>query len=112
MNAPEFRLRPQRADDGDGHPLVVAVHGEIDTTNASRFYQDVRELLSSRPVVMDLSRTDFFDSAAFAALDRLLAEGPLGVVMSPDSLLRKAAVILRVPVHDDVDSARAWFGEG
>ena len=94
-------------------PVVEAeLHGEIDIANASRFEAAVDELRADRPLVLDLSPASYFDSAGFAALDRLLGGGRLQVVMAPTCVMRRAATLMGVPVHDDPDSARAALGSG
>ncbi len=106
-----FSLR--LADTTNGNPSVAAVTGEIDVTNTEEFAEAVSALCSERPVVLDLSSLRYLDSAGFAALDRLLVEGSVVVVIAPGSLIHRAAVVMELPFHDDTDSAlQAALAEG
>lgn len=110
MGLREFDLRPM----GPASDSVVhaELHGEIDIANAARFEAAVQELRTGRALVLDLSPASYFDSAGFAILDRLLGDGYLQVVMAPSSIMRRAATLMGVPVHDDPESARAALGPG
>ena len=101
-----FDLRPVDSPACADHDLVVEVRGEVDSSNAIDFDQAVTDLVGSRPLVLDLSLTSFFDSAGFAALDRILDRGRTGIVISPTAVVRKAATILGVPFHDTIEEAR------
>lgn len=97
MTGAAFQL--QRVDD------ALAVSGEIDVTNVDAFAHSVTELSSERPVILELSGLDYLDSAGFAAVDGLLARGVI-VVVSPESLIHKAAELMELPFHQDVETAR------
>ncbi|OBI47442.1 hypothetical protein A5707_19350 [Mycobacterium kyorinense] len=86
-------------------PREFAVTGEIDASNADDFAKSVGAL-SDEPVILDLSGLRYLDSAGFAALDRLLAAGAVVVVVSPDSVVYKAAQLMALPFHPDVETAR------
>ena len=103
MNETVFTL--QIADTPDGDPILATVGGEIDVTNTDDFTRAVSGLSGNRPVVVDLSPLRYLDSAGFAALDRLIVEGSAVIVISPDSLVRRAAVVMELPFHHDTDSA-------
>ena len=47
----------------------------------------------------------YFDSAAFAALARLVARYPVAVLLSPGSLIRRAADLMQVPFFLDATAA-------
>lgn len=91
---------------GDGPTTVVAAAGEIDATNADDFAQSVGALPGPRPVILELSGLQYMDSAGFAALDRLLAQGAAVLVVSPESLVYRAAQLLELPFHRDAEAAR------
>jgi anti-anti-sigma factor len=95
----------QIADKPDGDPILATIGGEIDVTNTDDFTRAVSGLSGNRPVVVDLSPLRYLDSAGFAALDRLIAEGSAVIVISPQSLVRRAAVVMELPFHHDTDSA-------
>ena len=97
MSGAVFRL--QHVDD------ALTVSGEIDVTNADAFAHSVTELSDERPVILELSRLDYLDSAGFAAVDGLLARGAI-LVVSPESLIHKAAELMELPFHHDVETAR------
>jgi len=85
----------------------VAVTGEVDTGNVAEFAQAVRDLPGPRPLLVDLSAVRYFDSAGFAALDRLLVEHTIVLVIAPRAVLSKAAKLLCMPAYDNADAARA-----
>ena len=87
--------------------LVVGLRGEVDATNAADFERAIAAMTASGPVVLDLSRVSYFDSAGFEVLDRLLATGSLIAVISGDSALRSAAALMGVRFHDTLEQARA-----
>jgi anti-sigma B factor antagonist len=84
----------------------VAVTGEIDVTNADEFSQSVMTLDGRWPIILQLSGLGYVDSAGFAALDRLLALGTIVVVLSPESVVHKAAELMELPFHHDTETAR------
>lgn len=90
-------------------PAEVAVTGEIDAANADTFAQSVIEMCHDQPVIVELSRLIYLDSAGFAALDHVLAAGAV-VVVSPDSLIYRAAELMNLPFHPDVGAARRTLG--
>ena len=84
----------------------VAVTGEIDVTNADEFSQSLMALDGRWPIILQLSGLGYLDSAGFAALDRLLALGVIVVVLSPESVVHKAAELMELPFHHDTETAR------
>lgn len=103
MTTTAFELRPT---DGAG-ARITAVAGEVDATNAAEFVAAVRELPGLRPLVLDIGVLSYVDSAGFAALDRLLADGTIVIVLAPHSVIRKAAALVGLPCHDNVETALA-----
>jgi anti-sigma B factor antagonist len=59
-----------------------------------------------RPIILDLSGLKYVDSTGFAALDRLLAQDAIVVVLAPESVVYKAAEVMCLPLHHDVETAR------
>jgi anti-sigma B factor antagonist len=94
---------------------VVRASEEIDITNASQFREALLAAaeLGDRITVVDLSRTQFCDSAALAALvaarkRALVAGGEVRLVVCDPHILRIFAIsgLDRViPCHDDLGSA-------
>lgn len=101
MTEATFRL--QLVDRPTDAASVATVTGEIDVTNAEDFIECIRGMSATRPIVVDLSRIRYLDSAGFAALDRLLAERTVPIVIAPDSGIHKAAVVMELPFHHDTD---------
>jgi anti-anti-sigma factor len=95
----------QQLDTPDGTAIAVSVAGEIDVTNAGDFAESIAPLSGTQPIILDLSRLRYLDSAGFAALDRLLADGSVLIVVSPESPIHKAATVIELPFHRDIDSA-------
>ena len=87
-------------------PAEVIVTGEVDASNVRQFTQSVRELPGERPVILQLSSVKYLDSAGFAALDRLLAENAIVIVLSPDSFMYRVAELMCLPIHHDAETAR------
>jgi hypothetical protein len=48
----------------------------------------------------------YLDSAGFAALDRLLADKAIVIVLSPESFMYRVATLMCLPIHDDAETAR------
>jgi anti-sigma B factor antagonist len=84
----------------------VSVTGEVDAGNVAEFSQAVEELAAPRPVILHLSDVNYFDSAGFAALDRLLAHKMIALVIAPSSLICRAAELMCIPLHHDAATAR------
>jgi len=94
--------------DGDGArtPAEVIVTGEVDASNVRDFTRSVQELPGARPVILQLSSVKYLDSAGFAALDLLLAESAVVIVLSPDSFMYRVAELMCLPIHHDTKTAR------
>jgi anti-sigma B factor antagonist len=99
-------------DDGAPTPYEVRVTGEVDASNVVQFTRSVQDLPGARPVILNLSSVKYLDSAGFAALDRLLAENTVIVVLSPDSFMYRVAELMCMPIHHDVGAARRALLDG
>ena len=102
----DFELRPVGPPAGSGGTVpAVQIHGDVDAANAADLSNALREL-ASPALIIDLSLVDYFGSAGFAMIDRLLDEAPVAVVISPDSVVRPAAELVNLPFHDSLIDAR------
>jgi anti-sigma B factor antagonist len=101
----EFQL--QVAGNGDGStPAEVTVTGEVDASNVRAFAQSLEELPGPRPVILQLSNIRYLDSAGFSALDRILADDAILIVLAPNSFMYRVAELMCMPIHHDVAAAR------
>ncbi len=101
-----FQLRPVGPPAGSGGTVpAVEIHGDVDATNSTDLSDALREL-ASPALIIDLSLVDYFDSAGFAMIDRLLDDAPVVVVISPGSVVRTAAELINLPFHDSLTEAR------
>jgi anti-sigma B factor antagonist len=101
-----FELQNPKGGTATGIPAEVIVTGEVDVTNVEEFTRSVLAVPGTRPIILELSGLKYLDSAGFAALDRLLAQDAIVVVLSPKSLVYKAAELMCLPLHHDVEAAR------
>jgi anti-sigma B factor antagonist len=102
-----FQLQPVGPPAGsDGTVTAVEIHGDVDATNSTDLSNALREL-ACEALIVDLSLVDYFDSAGFAMIDRLLGQAPVAVVISPGSTVRTAAVLVNLPFHDSITHACA-----
>lgn len=102
----EFTLEEGPAPaSGPSEVRVLRVGGEIDTTNAAEFEEAVIGRSSPGRLVLDLTSVLYCDSAAFAALDRVLAQGRTAVALGGDNPVRRAASIMGLAFHDTVELA-------
>ena len=105
MSRAEFQL--QVAENGDGStPAEVTVTGEVDASNVRAFARSVEELPGARPVILPLSSIRYLDSAGFSALDRLLGDNAILIVLAPDSFMYRVAELMCTPIHHDIEAAR------
>jgi len=105
VSGAEFQL--EVPENGDGStPVEVTVTGEVDASNVRAFARSVEELPGARPVILQLSNIRYLDSAGFSALDRLLADNAILVVLAPDSFMYRVAELMCMPIHHDVEAAR------
>jgi anti-anti-sigma factor len=93
-------------------PVAVTVTGEVDASNVVDFNRAVRDLPGDRPVVLQLSSVRYLDSAGFSALDRLLADGEIVIVLAPDSFMYRVAELMCMPIHHDAKAARKALKRG
>lgn len=100
-----FQLHTASTDDAP-HLIEVTVTGEVDAANAAAFTRAVREFPGPRPLIVNLSTAFYFDSAGFAALDRLLADKAIILVIEPHSALFTAAELICMPAHRSGADAR------
>lgn len=89
-----------------GGAVAVEIRGDVDAANSADLSNALRDL-ASPALIVDLSLVDYFDSAAFAMIDRLLGQAPVAVVISPGSVVRTAAELVDLPFHDSLAEARA-----
>jgi len=111
MSRAVFHLQTQEGD-GAPTPAEVIVTGEVDASNVQEFTRSVLELPGAQPFILQLSSVRYLDSAGFTALDRLLAENAIVMVLSPDSLMYKVAELMCMPIHHDVEAARRGLQDG
>lgn len=108
MTKPDFTLTTRQVDVVARPPVtVVDATGEVDSTNAATFELALRQVEGPRPLVTDLSRLDYIDSAGFAALDRLLADETLTIVLDGHSPIHAAAKLMNLPSYESVAAALA-----
>ncbi|MFZ1160800.1 STAS domain-containing protein [Mycobacterium sp.] len=102
MSRAEFELAVADAS----MPAEVTVTGEVDASNVHEFTRSVREISGERPLILQLSSVKYLDSAGFSALDRLLADDEIVIVLAPHSFMYRVAELMCMPIHHDADSAR------
>ncbi len=107
MTPPTFTLTVQRLHLGRAEHTAVTVTGDIDVANAADFVTAVGGIDGRRPLILDLNSLHYLDSAGFAALDRLLADGAVLIVLAPDSPVYAAATLMGLPCHETVTAAVA-----
>jgi hypothetical protein len=101
-----FQLRPVSPAAGSGGTVpAVQIHGDVDAANSADVSNALREL-ATPALIVDISLVDYFDSAGFAMIDRLLDEAPVAVVISPGSVVRPAAELVNMPFFDSLTEAR------
>ena len=111
MSGAVFHLQTQEGD-GAPTPAEVTVTGEVDASNVREFARSVEELPGPRPVILQLSNIRYLDSAGFSALDRLLADNAILIVLAPNSFMYRVAELMCMPVHDDAEAARRVLQDG
>ena len=75
-------------EDGDSELATVALVGELDLTNSDELVEQLERFAAGRPLVIDLNRLLFLDSAALHGLFRIARErgsGGLAVVIDPSA---------------------------
>ena len=111
MTRAVFQLQIPESDTAAAAPAEVTVTGEIDVTNVDEFTRSVLAVPGPRPVILQLSPIKYLDSAGFAALDRLLEQGAIVLVLSPDSFMYRVAELMCLPLHHDAEAARRVLQE-
>jgi anti-sigma B factor antagonist len=111
MSRAEFQLQTTK-DLGASTPAEVAVTGEVDASNVVEFTRSVRELSGARPIILQLSNVKYLDSAGFSALDRLLADDEIVIVLAPNSFMHRVAELMCMPIHPDAKAARKALQKG
>ena len=97
---------------GAATPTEVMVTGEVDASNVQEFTQSVQDLPGARPVILQLSSVEIPGQRGFAALDRLLEENAIVIVLSPDSFMYRVAELMCLPIHHDAETARRALRDG
>ena len=109
----EFQLQtPKDHGHGGSVPAEVTVTGEVDASNVVEFTRSVRELSGARPTILQLSNIKYLDSAGFSALDRLLADDEIVIVLAPNSFMYRVAELMCMPIHHDAKAARKALQKG
>ena len=111
MTRAVFQLQIPESDTAAATPAEVTVTGEIDVTNVDEFTRSVLALPGPRPVILPLSPIKYLDSAGFAALDRLIEQSAIVLVLSPDSFMYRVAELMCLPLHHDAEAARRMLQE-
>jgi anti-sigma B factor antagonist len=106
-----FQLQIPESDTEAATPAEVTVTGEVDVTNVDEFARSVLAVPGPRPVILQLSAIKYLDSAGFAALDRLLEQNAIVLVLSPDSFMYRVAELMCLPLHHDAEAARRVLQE-
>ena len=111
MTRAVFQLQIPESDTAAATPAEVTITGEVDVTNVDEFTRSVLTVPGPRPVILQLSPIKYLDSAGFAALDRLLEQNAIVLVLSPDSFMYRVAELMCLPIHHDTESARRALRE-
>jgi anti-sigma B factor antagonist len=111
MTRAVFQLQYPESDGEAATSAEVTVTGEVDVTNVDEFTRAVLEVPGPRPVILQLSSVKYLDSAGFAALDRLLEQNAIALVLSPDSFMFRVAELMCLPIHHDAEAARRVLRE-
>jgi anti-sigma B factor antagonist len=105
MTRAVFQLHIPESGSSAATPAEVTVTGEVDVTNVDEFTQSLLAVPGPRPVILVLSGLKYLDSSGFAALDRLLEQDAIVLVLSPDSFMYRVAELMCLPIHHDTESA-------
>jgi anti-anti-sigma factor len=108
MSRAEFQLQIAP----ESTPVEVTVTGEVDASNVVAFDRSVRDLPGERPMILHLSSIKYLDSAGFSALDRLLADYQIVIVLAPKSFMYRVAELMCMPIHHDAKAARRALRNG
>jgi anti-sigma B factor antagonist len=105
MTRAVFHLQNSQNGTGAATRAEVTVTGEVDVTNVDEFTDSVLAVPGARPIILELSPVKYLDSAGFAALDRLLEQNAIALVLSPDSFMYRVAELMCLPIHHDIQTA-------
>jgi anti-anti-sigma factor len=101
-------------EDGDPDVAVVAVAGELDLSNADELVAQLAAAASGRPLIVDLNRVLFIDSAALHRLFEVARErgsGGLALVAEPNAPVARTLELVQfgraATVAASVSDARA-----
>ena len=108
MSRAEFQLKTP----SEPTPVEVTVTGEVDASNVVDFDRSLRNLPGARPMILHLSSVKYLDSAGFSALDRLLADHQIVIVLAPKSFMYRVAELMCMPIHHDAKAARRALRNG
>jgi anti-anti-sigma factor len=109
----------EHLEEGDSDIALVALIGELDLTSADELLEQLEEAAAGRPLVVDLSRVLFLDSAALHGLFRVARDrgpGGLAIVIEPTAPVaatleivdfRKAATVVSSRKQAQTALARA-----
>jgi anti-sigma B factor antagonist len=111
MTRAVFELQSSESAPAAATPAEVTVTGEVDVTNVDEFTRSVLGVPGPRPIILELSGLKYLDSGGFAALDRLLEQNAIVLVLSPDSFMYRVAELMCLPIHRDFESARRALQE-
>lgn len=109
-----FEVEPGASD--DPHVVVLVLTGELDLTNASELEERLKRAMTANgsPLVLDLRRVAFVDSAALHVLfrtARALGKERFGLVVEPQSALARVFEIVRISemarIGDSIDDFSA-----
>jgi anti-anti-sigma factor len=84
--------------DGDPEVAIVAVAGELDLSNADELVEQLAAAASGRPLVIDLNRVLFIDSAALHRLFEVARErgsAGLALVAEPNAPVARTLEIVQ-----------------
>jgi len=104
----------EHVQEGDPEVAVVAVAGELDLTNSDELVERLATAAAGRPLVVDLNRVLFIDSAALHRLfgvARDIGSDRLAFVAEPTAPVARTLEIVEfhraATVAGSVDEARA-----
>jgi anti-anti-sigma factor len=104
-----------RTLDVSGHSsmVIAEVTGEIDVSCANGFAEAIHAITEPGPLIVDLSGLTYIDSAGFAALEGLLRQRGIAIVVEPHSPIHAAANLIDLPCHATIaDAQQAIRGAG
>lgn len=107
MSSAGFEVESVSEPEAPAGVIVVRLRGEIDATNVPELERELARRAGGRGLIVDLNAVEYFDSAAFAMLYRMLAMSDLRVVIAAHSMLRPAAELISLPMYDTVEDAAA-----